>query len=530
MGWNVASAAMDEVIGEAGGHSRLRGRPIGNLLGRLPAWWPYPLIAALVLLIRLPTIGNPILDFDEQLYLLVGDRMLHGQLPYVDLWDRKPVGLFVVYAAIRMLGGGGIVQYQLVAAGCVAITAWFVRAIVRRHLGELQAITAALAYILILNVLHGLGGQTAIFYNALTAFAAWCACKANDTQKLGSIAGLALAAMLALGLAIQIKYTVIVEGAFFGCWFLWRLFISGQPASRLIGMAVAMVAVALAPTGAALGAYAMAGHLQEFVFANFVSIFQRHSFPVIVRHDQVSSVVACSMGLMAASVLGLVQLHARLDKGKRADLWLLAGWCACALAGFIMLGDFYDFYFLPVVLPSAIAAAFALRGERQGFAVGCLLLLWPIIFTPPNYFSKRQDVLQTSRMASALAPYVARHCLYVYDGPSILYYRTNACAPTRFIFPDHLTNPIEKDALGIDPVVEERRVLASKPGAIVTASRSNVPNVAPATQALVRDALARDYVLIARAPTIERTYFIWARRDLHPGPAPITDHRAANPQ
>ncbi len=45
---------------------------------------------AVALLIRGPTFGYPLLHIDEQFYLLVGDRMLHGALPYVDIWDRKP--------------------------------------------------------------------------------------------------------------------------------------------------------------------------------------------------------------------------------------------------------------------------------------------------------------------------------------------------------------------------------------------------------------------------------------------------------
>ncbi|MGJ3625795.1 hypothetical protein AB5I41_00100 [Sphingomonas sp. MMS24-JH45] len=46
-------------------------------------------------------------------YLLVGDRLFHGALPYVDVWDRKPVGLFLVFAAIRWLGGDGVLDLSL---------------------------------------------------------------------------------------------------------------------------------------------------------------------------------------------------------------------------------------------------------------------------------------------------------------------------------------------------------------------------------------------------------------------------------
>ena len=55
------------------------------------------------LALRLPDIGNPLVDLDEQMYLLVGQRMWDGAIPYVDIWDRKPIGLFLIYAASAAL-------------------------------------------------------------------------------------------------------------------------------------------------------------------------------------------------------------------------------------------------------------------------------------------------------------------------------------------------------------------------------------------------------------------------------------------
>ena len=78
--------------------------------------------------IRAPVFGNPVVGVDETFYLLVGDRMLQGALPFVDLWDRKPVGLFLIYAAIRLLGGEGVYQYQVVATLFAAATAALIAA------------------------------------------------------------------------------------------------------------------------------------------------------------------------------------------------------------------------------------------------------------------------------------------------------------------------------------------------------------------------------------------------------------------
>jgi 4-amino-4-deoxy-L-arabinose transferase-like glycosyltransferase len=73
--------------------------------------------------VRAHDFGNPVIHVDEQYYLLVGDHMLHGAVPYVDLWDRKPPGLFLLFAAIRLLPGDGILAYQIVATLFAAATA-----------------------------------------------------------------------------------------------------------------------------------------------------------------------------------------------------------------------------------------------------------------------------------------------------------------------------------------------------------------------------------------------------------------------
>src|SRR3546814_4921596 len=82
------------------------------------------LMAALITVaVRAVGIGDIVAHGDEQFYLLIGDRMLNwGATPYVDIWDRKPVGLFLLYSGIRLLGGDGIVQYQIVALLAVVVT------------------------------------------------------------------------------------------------------------------------------------------------------------------------------------------------------------------------------------------------------------------------------------------------------------------------------------------------------------------------------------------------------------------------
>ena len=93
---------------------------------RSGAFAVFVLLLLVAILIRARDFGNPAIHVDEEYYLLVGDRMLHGVLPYIGIWDRKPVGLFLIFAAIRLIPGDGILTYQLVATLFAAATAWMI--------------------------------------------------------------------------------------------------------------------------------------------------------------------------------------------------------------------------------------------------------------------------------------------------------------------------------------------------------------------------------------------------------------------
>jgi hypothetical protein len=481
--------------------------------------WPLLAILVFALAYRAPTFGDPILDFDEQLYLTIGDRMLQGQLPYVEMWDRKPLGLFAIYAAIRLLGGDGVIQYQIVAALCAGATAALIYAMARRGAGVGAAMVVAIAYVLFLNPLHGSGGQSPVLYNGLTALQAWLALKASDSARQRTVIGCALAAMALAGLAIQCKYTPVVEGIYFGVVFLVQFRRVGMTVRAVLGTASAMVALALLPTLIAIGIYWHLGHLDAFVQANFLSVFDRRPFPVERRVEQRMLIALIGGPLLLLAIAKAVRVLRARGSEPGADGGIVAGWCVAALVGFAMLGDVFDFYFIPVLPPLLVFAASLvdLPGRTRAVILGALVV-WPFFLSPPPIGLAARHRAATMALVSAIRPYVADgKCLYVYDGPTSLYHLSGACVPTRFLYPDHLNNPTETPALGVDAVAEAKRLLATRPGAIVFADRPLVPRVDVATRAVLLDALKRDYVRVARVQA-DRRFDVFALRTLHPGP------------
>jgi hypothetical protein len=88
------------------------------------SWLPAIRAACAVLLfavaLRWAWFGDRIAGLDEQFYLLAGDRLHRGVLPYVDFWNRKAAGLFLLYAAARFFP---------------ATASWFIRSSRRSYLG-----------------------------------------------------------------------------------------------------------------------------------------------------------------------------------------------------------------------------------------------------------------------------------------------------------------------------------------------------------------------------------------------------------
>lgn len=484
--------------------------PLREVLARAR---PLLLIIAFTLIYRGIRFGDPVIAPDEQLYLLVGDRMLQGQLPYVDLWDRKPIGLFLFYAGVRLLGGDGIIQYQIVAALCVAATAGLIWAAARRSAGPVAALIVALSYVVMLPPLQGGGGQAPVIYNALTMIGAWACFRARDRDDPQQIQRLAMLAMVTSGLAIQFKYTPAIEGALFGCYFLWRLHQCGTPLPRLAGTAGTMILVALIPTIVPAAYFWWIGEWNSYVQANFVSIFERNPFPVETR-DQQRWIVAFVGGplLLLGAFAAWCRWPNRGGSNER-DYSFLLGWSLAAIAGFELLGDFYDFYFITVLPPLLVLVAPLLRARPLGIAIGAFLLVRPMLIAPVPLEAAARHRAKLDALVTAIQPFVSTRCLYVFDGPSTLYLLSNACAPSRYIYPDHLQNPTEAPALGVDPASEVARILASQPGAIVTAERPMIPRYNPQTKALLNNALTRDYVLVARV-AVDRVYDVHALRTL----------------
>jgi hypothetical protein len=463
------------------------------------------ILIAAAFALRFPSFGGPYIHGDEGFYLFVGDRLLHGELPYVDIWDRKPIGLFLIYAGIRLLGGEGIVQYQLVAAAFAAAGALVVAGLAGHRAGWRGAVAAGFVYLAFLQPFGGGGGgQAQVFFNPLVAGAALLTLKAWEQGDAASVLRFGMGAMALCGLALQIKYSVVVEGCLFGLVLTWLAWARGGIGKAALWAALFSL-IALAPTLCALAAYAVAGHAEAFWFANFTSILRRAPSAAIDMPHRLAAIGIPLVPLAAAAAAGLAIGRSSRAPAERLTL----AWALAAALGIAVMGTFYDNYALTVIAPLAVAAAALFERRWLGPAAAALAIVWALVAAgwpgPP--------VARTRSEMAGLTALTRSHlnggCLWLVNAPAILQYETGACAPSRFVFPYQLSLAVETDALGVDPAAETRRILATRPTVIVAGEISaSLRN--PAVYALVQAALARDYWLVGTLPLRGGTYRVYA--------------------
>ncbi len=467
------------------------------------------------LLLRSSQFGNAQYGDDEQFYLLVGDQFRHGALPYVDIFDRKPIGLFVLFAGIRLLGGDGILIAQLVATLFAAVTACLVMLIAHRNCAIVPATLAGLFYILMLGILAGDTTQAAVFYNLPTVAAAWLLLDTNKRLDNRGAQFRAAAAMLLLGLAIQIKTTAVFEGAALGLWLTHRMLVAGVATRTVLHRASVLAMIALFPTIVAATVYAGLGHFDAWWFANVVSQLRKTGG---LGHESLLRLATLGPMVCLMAVIALFGLR-RLPQGDHRSL--AAWWLVATLVDVFAIGNFWPQYAQPMLLPVSIlfAQVFALPRRTA--------LLFGIVAAYPLLDALVLDRIQNARDSSAIAAAMklmpkdaGRECLLSYDAPEIYYYLTGACLVTPYAFVDQLRSSTEANALPEDASVALRKALAQRPGTVLTVAGSQWRLRNEKNDRIIAAALAQGYRPVGRSPMRnwppEEKIIVWRRNDLPP--------------
>ena len=481
-------------------------------LGRMPAWLagprvPAPLYlamaVALALAVRAPGLVFTDLNWDEGLYRMIAGSLLHGHAPYLEVWDRKPVGVFVLLAAAEAVGGESVATMRIATALAVGTGAWCLAGVAHRLWGEAGRGIGAVAGVLAILYSTRSGGEgtnTELFFAPVETAGLWLllAADAAPWAAGGPRPWRALGAGLLLGAALQVKYNAVFDIVAFGLAFLAarQRGLDLPSLRRVLAVAFPATLGIAVPTLAVLAWYAGIGHLGDWIAANIAAneqlvgatapAFQWTALDYVLRQ---LALPFC--GFAAALLLGPLLARPRERRGLAA----LALWGVGGAAALLFLRRFADHMMLQVLPELCLGTAFAavavarrlarlppLRRLGRAAAFGLLMAMAACVLAwegraPLRPASAAREILArrmegaphwgdlTATLAAAIAPRLPpEESVYVFGGPLLgLYAAVGRPPPTRFPFVEHLWEGYAP----VDGAAEMARILAARPAFVV---------------------------------------------------------------
>ncbi len=154
-----------------------------------------------VAILGLPSLLYPFPP-DQAMFAYIGDRWLHGELPYRDAWDLKPPGIFGVFAAAQVIFGRGMAAARwadlfatLMAAGGLFVLAK------RRDPGRVAIFAPLIFGLIYFNCFeYQDSAQSESFAAPFTVLYFLCLIRSRDRRGWGwpVLAGLTLGSMVLL--------------------------------------------------------------------------------------------------------------------------------------------------------------------------------------------------------------------------------------------------------------------------------------------------------------------------------------------
>jgi hypothetical protein len=497
-------------------------------------------LVLLPLLLRVPTFFPIGLIPDEGLYMLQAREWLRGGWPYVAVWDMHPLGAPALFAGAFALLGESVFSIRLLGVVSVAATGAVLMMMVRAAGGErVVGLAAGVIYVGHSLLMNGTPTNTEILFApfvALAWMAAVAACRRVITG--GAAPGWRdmLLMGLPMGLALLIKSVVVMEGC--AAFLLvvavaWRH--AALPLGRLAAIALCYAAACAAPTLLAGLPYLVQGQLDAYVNANFVAP-RLYMLDTAVPAEAIRQTAIAILSSAWPIVLGLLGIIMALRAGRRLaggpSALLLPGaallWLTAATLGILVMGKFYDHYFLTWLPPLALLGALGARGLSRFMRPGPVGLAFAVLVAAGTAMPWASSVSERFRTGFGFrnpVQDVAHHVaaainpgdlIYVVNMDPIIYVLAKAAIPTPYAFSLHLADQADSKVAHVNPAMidqdaEVGRVLASRPRAIVV-HRGLWGSLRPDAAAQIGAVLKSSYNLSDTVAAAGGTVEIWRLR------------------
>lgn len=395
---------------------------------------PFLIFLGTAFLLRIFSFFPSVINHDESTYIVIADALLRGQTYWVDVVDIKPLGIFLIYAALLKIGGGSIFLLRLFTAVWVAGTGYFLYRAAKAWQADENAARASgmmCIFMCSLFTFYGVSPNTELYYTLFNALALWLILA--FPQRIWG----ALGAGFCLGAGFMIKYTVAFDALAMGLMLIWLFWQAKASFFRLFLQGLLMIAAFFAVPLLVYWMYKNWG-LEE--------VFLHYTFGVGGAYPAELSVGNRALFLLDF-LLRFLPISLAFGWGLywRAKPWILASiWAVCVLVAINVQGKPFGHYFIQMMLPVAwLAGTFYVRDLpkprwiaplfqlRNGAIALSLLFLVNLFLQKKDYLDKPDHARETANYLRPLL--LPDDRIYMGNYHQIVYHLLDQESPTPYV-------------------------------------------------------------------------------------------------
>lgn len=406
------------------------------------------------------------LDHDESTYAIIGNSILNGKQLYSDVTDTKPVGIFLVYAALQYLFGYSIFMKRLFVAVLVGVSAFLVRKVSKHLFNDRKAANAAaLIYIFYTSIwtYFGLSPNTELYFNFFTIASLLLFIRDKKTSLL-------FAGLLA-GIGFMFKYLVLLDFAAFMLFFFFKdILEKGFGIKLLLRYFMSGIAF-LIPFGLTALYFKLQGRFDDFVFISFIVPQNYGSSSALLNYIvMLGDLLIRFFPITFFIVIGII-------KGRKfiANKWQLffLFWVCAVLIAMYLPGKGLSHYSVQLILPLSFIAGlyfhdslkvnrisnFLFRGKSGAVVLLVIVIALQVISFSENYI---ENDLQLE-IVEYIEPRIDDDdFVFVGNYEQVLYYLMHKEPPSKYVHSNIIFTDLHT-AFEFDNVAEINRIMNLQP-------------------------------------------------------------------
>ena len=497
--------------------------------------------------LRFWTLFVSVLDKDESIYILGADSLLNGNLPYIEIWDNKPPGIFILFSLTMLILGNSIVSIRILSIVATTFTSYFLYRIGRTidsKQGEKIGLLAGGLYAIFSLHNDGAAANGEILF---APFVTGAFMLLFQERKFSNIRVFLIG--LILGIGMQIKYLVMMDVlglVLVGSLFVWegnrekekRRVINNFPTALKFYI---ILGIGLILPGVIIGCiYQFSGYLDEYIYATltanskYVAMVNFSWSDLLSRlRKQVLGNLLLWLCLFWSPIYFFVFAKGKF-KQERNFIYLFF-WFSCTFLAVLLSKRFYNHYFLQLLPPLCLMSSYLIiksvylpennlksdsysEGKSQTNQTNLrnwrisvfpnlllsLILIYPFAQAGYNKLTKNWEFIYYRYIKkidtwddreALIAKYLRERIkstdyIYVVNYEPIIYYLVPTKIPTKYAFSSHLT--AMPQILPTNSLEELDRIMAKNPTYILLAEKDNI---SPRYRNALNQYLQQKYIL-----------------------------------